>query len=237
MGAGSSGKGGAPAPPDFMGAANSQTQANRPNQTGPFGSINWSQDPNTGAWTQSSALNGPLGAAGSVLQNQAAQQAGQPIPTGQQARDQAINAAYGQATSRLDPQFSQMQTSMEAKLANQGLVPGTQAYDAAMQNFGRERNDAYTSAMNSAIGQGTQAGNMLFQQGLQSAELPYQQMQQLQGLGQQPGYHSAADMLGAMGQAYGGSLNQYGANQAQKNSLMNGISGLASTGAMMAMMA
>jgi len=235
MGAGSSGKGGAPAPPDFMGAANSQTQANRPNQSGPFGSIQWSQDPQTGAWTQTSGLSGPLSSAASNLQNQVANQG--PLPTGQEARDQAINAAYGQATSRLDPQFSQMQTSMQAQLANQGLVPGTQAYDAAMQNFGRQRNDAYTSAMNSAIGQGTQAGNMLFQQGLQSAELPYQQMQQLQGLGQQPGYHSAADMLGAMGQAYGGSLNQYGADQAQKNSLMNGISGLASTGAMMAMMA
>ena len=40
---------------------------------------------------------------------------------------------------------------MEIKLANQGLRPGDQAYDAEMKNLGQERNDAYSSAMNDAI--------------------------------------------------------------------------------------
>ena len=237
----------APAPPDFTGAANAQAQlsnqaiqqqnvANRPNQTGPFSSSQWTQGPN-GQWSQTVGLNGPLGQAASGWENQFAQQAGQPLPSGQQARDQAINAAYGQATSRLDPQFSQMQTSMEAKLANQGLTPGSQAYDAAMQNFGRERNDAYTSAMNSAIGQGTQAGNMIFQQGLESAQLPTQQLGALQGLTQQPGFATSGQaqvpqLLSALAQQYGGELNQYGANQANKNSLMSGLGGLGALGVM-----
>jgi hypothetical protein len=59
-----------PAAPDYTGLANQQAalgkeswnaalQANRPNQQNQFGNLSWSQDPTTGQWTQTSALNQP----------------------------------------------------------------------------------------------------------------------------------------------------------------------------------
>jgi hypothetical protein len=71
-------------------------------------------------------------------------------------RDQVVNALYGQATSRLDPQWQKQQDAFETKLANQGITATSNptAYSAAMQEFGKQRTDAYNTAMNSAIGAG-----------------------------------------------------------------------------------
>lgn len=83
-----------------------------------------------------------------------------------EARKQAFDSAYGQATSRLDPQWQQRESQMETKLLNQGLDPNSEAYKNAMSQLGQQRNDAYTSAQNSAIDQSTAAGNALFNQSL-----------------------------------------------------------------------
>ncbi len=80
------------------------------------------------------------------------------------ARDQAINASYGQATSRLDPMWRQREEASRTQLLNQGLDPSSEAYGNQMGELGRQRNDAYSSAMNSAIGQGAQAGQAVFDQ-------------------------------------------------------------------------
>jgi hypothetical protein len=150
------------------------------------------------------------------------------LPTGMEARDQAITSAYDQATSRLDPMFAQREAQMQARLANQGLDPGSQAADTATGNFGRERNDAYTQALANAIGQGTSAGNTIFQQGLQSQNAPYSQLGQLAGLlggnqGRETQYLNAAQA------GYQGALNQYGADQASKNSGLGGLMNLGGT--------
>jgi hypothetical protein len=89
------------------------------------------------------------------------------VGTGDAARQQAIDAAYGQASSRLDPQWGQREDALRTQLANQGLDIGSEAYQGAMGELGRQRNDAYTSAMNAAIGQGTAAGQAIFGQDMQ----------------------------------------------------------------------
>ena len=48
--------------------------------------------------------------------------------------------------ARLDPQWKQAGEMNDAKLAAQGLQPGTAGYDAAMRNFNVGKNDAYNSA-------------------------------------------------------------------------------------------
>lgn len=210
----------APPMPNFQGAAQqqanasqanvgAQTAANRPDITTPFGGQSWQQGPN-GQWTMQTGFGGPLGQGAAALGQQAADNYSRPfslagipgLTSGQEARDQAINAAMGQATSRLDPQWQQREEGMRTQLLNQGLTPGSEAYDRAMANLGRERNDAYTSAMNAAIGQGTQAGQALFgqslagrQQGVNEAGMQYgmplSQMQGLQSLLQMPGFNAA----------------------------------------------
>jgi hypothetical protein len=61
------------------------------------------------------------------------------------------DAYMNQATSRLDPQWTSRQSDMETQLANMGISRGSPAWDREMANFQRGRNDAYGSAMNSAI--------------------------------------------------------------------------------------
>jgi hypothetical protein len=239
----SGGKGGdAPTAPDFNAAVENQaisskqavgqqTQANRPDQSNAFGATStWEQGP--GGWTQNSSFGGPLGSAVTGLEGQAAANAGQPAMTGEDARTQAINGAYGQATSRLDPQWSQNQEQLQTQLANQGLDPSSEAYQNAMGNFSRSQNDAYTSAMNSAIGQGTAAQATTFGENQAAQMQPYQQLGAIQGLGQQQatpyaGQAQATQYLPAAMAAYQGALQTYGIQQQGKNSSMSGLGGLA----------
>lgn len=171
------------------------------------------------------------------------------LPDAAAARNQAIQANYGQATSRLDPQWNQRLEEEKNQLYAQGLRPGSEAYDREMATFNRNRNDAYTSAMNNAIGQGNQTEATQFgiglqgrQQGiselLQQREQPFNEMQSLLGgqqvgMPQMPGFSQAGvaaspNLLGAGALGYQGALNQYGQQQAGAQSLMNGIGGLAS---------
>jgi hypothetical protein len=227
------GKKNAPAPPDYMGLANQQaafsqqntnqqTLANRPNQSNPYASSTWTQGPN-GEWSQQTAFNGPLAGANASLQQQAANNLSTPfslsslgtLGTGDDARNQAITGAYNQATSRLDPAFQQRENALRTRLQNQGLQEGSAAFKNAMSQFGNERNDAYTSAMNMAIGQGTAAGDSVFrnnlasrQQGLEELlrqrNMPLAEMQQMNALTGMQGFNQAGraetpNLLGAAG--------------------------------------
>jgi hypothetical protein len=234
-GGGKGGKGNQPTIPDFTGAAqeqarqsqefvDAQTRANRPNQQGPFGSSQWTQDPVTGQWTQNVTLTPGLNEAAQSITSGLAQ--GQLDPAAQ--REQAINAAYGQATSRLDPMWAQREQATAAQLANQGLTPGSAAYNAQIQNQNQARNDAYAQAMYNAQ---TGAGNAAFGQSLAANRQPYEQLQALQGLTGQPSFATAGqaqapNVLGALGSMYGAQLGQYGMDQAQKNSKLSGAAGL-----------
>jgi len=77
----------------------------------------------------------------------------------------AQDAAYGQATSRLDPTYNRMQGQLDSKLANQGLSQNSAAYVNAQDSFGRDRADVYNQAAYSAVQAGLQAQNQGFNQG------------------------------------------------------------------------
>jgi hypothetical protein len=229
----------APAPPDYMGLANQQAQqqqtnlnqqtaANRPNQSNPFATSTWQQGPD-GQWSQSTQLSGPLAGLNQSLQQQAAQSMGTPFSlaglpqaqSGDAAREQAINAAYGSATSRLDPMFQQREEATRTHLLNAGFAPGSEGYNREMEGLGRERNDAYSQALSSAIGQGTAAGNALFQQGMQSRQQALEEMLRQRGqafgeLGQLGGL-TGMQGFNAAGQAQAPNLLQAGSMQDQAN--------------------
>lgn len=179
-----------------QGSVNAQTQANRPNQYSPFSSTQWSQGPD-GSWNQSTGFSGPLAGAANSLGTQFANSWAQPMDDGSGARDQAINSAYGQATSRLNPQWAQQGEQMQSQLANQGLDPNSQAYRTASQQFGQQKNDAYSSAMNNAIGQGTAAQQATFNENMQARMAPLQAMQGMYGLANPYGFNSAGNAGGA----------------------------------------
>lgn len=71
-----------------------------------------------------------------------------------QQRQAAEDAAYGRSTSRLDPRYASEANALEIKMRNQGLSPGDQAWDSAMDTFNRAKNDAYEQARFGATSEG-----------------------------------------------------------------------------------
>jgi hypothetical protein len=88
----------------------------------------------------------------------------------QQINQQVSDALYGQATSRLDPQWQQQQQLLQDQLTQQGIPVGSQAYTTAMDNFSRAKNDAYTSAQNAATVSGAQLGQQDYGLALQGRQ-------------------------------------------------------------------
>jgi len=72
--------------------------------------------------------------------------------------------------ARLQPQMQQQRDAQAARLANQGIVQGTKAYENAMRTFNQGQNDLTT---NSQLA-GQQIGQNLFTQGLQGGQFTNQ---------------------------------------------------------------
>ena len=99
-----------------------------------------------------------------------------------------------------------------------------------MASAGRDRNDAYAQAMYNAQ---TGAGNAAYAQSLAGNMQPYQQLQAISGLGRPASFVPAGQadvpqLLSAAMQQYGANLDSYNAQQASKNSKMNGGASLGS---------
>jgi hypothetical protein len=69
-------------------------------------------------------------------------------------RNRMEDNLYGRATSRLDPQWQSRGDDLRAQLYSMGAKEGDPAYDRAMQEFGRDRNDAYQQAQYGATAGG-----------------------------------------------------------------------------------
>lgn len=188
---------GAPAAPDYAGAARQDTLANRPNQSTPYGSSNWTQDPKTGAWSQNTSFAGPLAGLNDTLGKDAASAWSTPLDNGAGARQHAEDAIYGRETARLDPMWASREHDMQTQLANQGTDPNSAAYTKASTDFGRNRNDAYSSALQDAIMGGGQEASRQQQMDLTSRMAPLGAMGNLRSLLQMPGFMGGGSQLGA----------------------------------------
>ena len=175
----------------------------------------------------------------------------QTLSGGDQQKDlqNAENSLYSQQTQYLDPQFQQGQAQLQSQLANQGIPPGSPAYNTAMQNFGLQKQQAYQSAMNQATSGGAAYQAQLANTGLanqaQEAQLYTQQYQEPLNLysslmsGTQPtmpqfsgtNTSSAAptNVLGAYQNAYNGQLNTYNTQVGSNNSATSGLMGIGSS--------
>jgi len=75
---------------------------------------------------------------------------------------------------RLQPQMDIQQKSLDAKLANQGIVAGTEAYNRAKASLGMQQNDLLTQAQLQSQG----IGQNLFNQALQGGQFTNQALTQ-----------------------------------------------------------
>lgn len=104
--------------------------------------------------------------------------------------------------SRIQPQMQIQRQQLDTQLRNQGLVPGTEAYDNAMRVQSQRENDMNTQAMLA----GSQEQSRLFGLGLQARQ---------QAVGETTGQGQFANQ--AESQAYQEALNRAGfGNQAQQ---------------------
>ncbi len=259
-----------------------QTADNRPNQYTPWGASEWIENED-GTWEQTisltneqqQALNDQLNI-GSWRSGLASEMFGRVneefgglmdwdqfgeyernLGTGDEARNQAIQEMYSQATSRLDPMWGQTEEAKMQALRDQGLREGDEAYDTALSNMGNQRTDAYNQAMFSAIRHGGAEGNRVFDMNRNSAafnntvrQSEIAEEMQKRGFtlneinallsGQQiampgmPGFNSAeraagADYFGAANSQFGAEMDVFSAEQAQAQMMMEGVT----SGAMM----
>lgn len=144
-------------------------------------------------------------------------------------RNQA--AAYSQQTAYLDPQYKQQQSDLENKLVQQGVTQNSDAWNRAMDDFGRQRTFDYNNAYNNSFATGLAANNQLYSQGLSSNQNAYAQalanaqfanQAQAQQFGQnatQANFANAAQNQGFGQGLANAQLNNQSASQAFQQSL------------------
>lgn len=173
------------------------------------------------------------------------------------------NAMYNQSMGYLAPQERQQTESQNAQLAAQGATPGSEAWNNAQGNLGRQQTFANQQAVDSAIGAGNQEqatlyglgtqglnnqlnmgnaslqnqmnfGNSSLQNQLAVRNAPISEYEQLQGNGSGGQINAQTpDISGAFGQQYQGALAGYNANTATNNANTQAAAG-AGTSALMA---
>jgi hypothetical protein len=72
--------------------------------------------------------------------------------------------------SRLEPSLARNRVSTETQLVNQGLRPGTEAYDNAIRLLGQQENDQRTQAVLQGIGLDTSANAQGYEQALNTGQ-------------------------------------------------------------------
>lgn len=109
--------------------------------------------------------------------------------TPEEIRNRAEQSIYDRSTSRLDPQWQQTEDDTRSRLMAQGLRPGDAAFDREMENMGRQKQDAYQTAMTESIMGGGQEGQRQYEQMLGSGnfanQASQQALQQQLGIGSQ----------------------------------------------------
>lgn len=233
----------APAAPDPNQVAQSQTKSNiatataqqglnQINQVTPTGSLTYTQtgtNPDgTPKYTATTALSAPQqqllttgqGAEQNLL-NQIQSSSSTPFSLDKATEDQLDTLA----SDRLDPQLAKNQASLQQQLANQGIQPGTEAYNNAMtlnsQSANDQRNQLYLNGYTTAQGVAAQNANMPYQQlgSLQSG----QSANTATNLTSTPSVGVApTDVAGITQQGYQNQLGQY-------NGQMQALGSIAST--------
>jgi hypothetical protein len=259
----------APAAPDYTAAANATasgnldaaraaTAANRVNQVTPYGNLDYSingTDPyGNPTWTATTSLsdvgqqllnnqnNASLGLGSTInaalgqVQNTMGQTFDPNLPSTGMNPGQSYQDAYMQ---RLAPQIAQSRESTQSQLANQGVVPGTKAYDNAMRQQSQKENDLLLGATTQGFGVGQQANQQAYNQALTNYQLPLNTLSALRSGSQvqnpsfvnsaQQATTSGPDLLGAAQMGYNAQMGGFNAQQAAQQGMNSGLMGLGGT--------
>lgn len=161
------------------------------------------------------------------------------------ARQQVQDALYHRETSYLDPQYKQSGEALDSKLANSGIVQGSDAWKSAMQNYGMDRSRDYGAARDSSIINSSgemkanaDAAGVQLSQALALRNEPLNEYNALKAGSQVniPQFGNAQNPTMAntdVGQnywnAYNGRLNGYNGGQQSSNAMLGGLMNLGGT--------
>lgn len=262
------GKSDAPPPPDYAGAAKETaagnleaaqqaTKANRINTYTPYGNLTYAQDPNDpDKWTSTVSLS-PTGQALLDQQNKTSlglgnlQDAatarvgatlGSPMPSAYDPT-KATNNAADLISGRLLPQQQRDRADLETQLANQGIMPGSEAYTRAMDQIGRDQNDARQQAQLQGITLGQSQQGQQYAQEVANRNMPMNELNAIRTGAQvtnptfqqspQQATTSGADMLGAANGLNQYNLGLYNSKVGQQNALLGTAGQLGGAAALM----
>lgn len=231
-----------------VGTAIANTAMGQVDQFTPYGSLTYNQtgtttytDPYTGqsyeiprfsATTQLSPEQQAI-----LTQNQNAQQSlanvaaerGQflegYLPQAGAMTDAIDQKLYDLGSQRLDPRFEQQESDLRTRLAQQGIAPGSEAFNREMTNLSQGRNDAYNQLLLQGRGQAAAEVNMPINQ--ITALLSGSQVQNPNVSMAQPAQMPTTDVAGLIGQNYNQRLGAWQQNQQSRNSLLGGLFGAA----------
>ena len=116
---------------------------------------------------------------------------------------------------RLQPQMAQEKESFDSQMANQGIAPGTQAYENAARVFQQGQNDKLTSAIVGGMQTGLAANQQQFGQNAQQAALANAANQQA--------YSQALQNAQLANQIQQQQFNQASYNQMQPINVINAL--------------
>lgn len=214
-----------------------QAAANRLNQNDAFGnSLTYRQ---TGTDAQGNPIysaNQSLGKLGQQysgglanLGQQYFQTAGQ---TGDLGSEGAFNRAYDYATANLEPRFERARAGADARLINQGLQPGSEAYKNAMGDLALQQNEARNNLVAGLQGQ-------MFNQGLQQRQQTMNELNPGVQFGNtvlNPSYINVpgvnvpqVDMSQLAGLNYQGQMNNYNAEMQNRSGMLGGLASIGGT--------
>ena len=262
----------APAAPDYraaaqetaagnLDAARAATAANRVNQVTPYGNLDYTisgQDPyGNPTWTATTSLSdvgqqllnnqnaaslglgGTINAALGRVQSTMGQEFNPNLPSTGFNPGQSYQDAYMQ---RLAPQLEQNREATQARLANQGIAPGTQAYENAMRQQAQRENDLLLGATTQGFGVGSQANQQAFNQEMTKYNMPLNTLSALRSGSQvqnpsfvnsaQQATTSGADILGAAQMGYNAQMGDFNQKQAAQQNFNQGLMGLGGAGIM-----
>lgn len=249
-------------------AARAATAANRVNQYTPYGSLIYNQDPNAATpdsgWSVTQSLSPiqqqlldqqnqtSLGLSG--LANQGLGYVKDALGNNITAADLPANMVNPGQTgqdalmARFQPQIDQSHAALETQLANQGIVPGSEAYTNAMRTQNQSENDLRSQAALNGISVGQNAQNQQLQLLTALQNQPINMLNAVRSGSQvtNPTFTSVPQQATTAGPDYLGAANSQQANNTglynsqvgsanSNNSATAGLLGTAAMGAMMMM--
>lgn len=242
-------------------AAQAAAAANRVNQNTPYGSLTYSQSGKDAQgnpiWNATTSLSPDqqkiLGYQNQTqiglgqLQGKGLQQVSNALDnpiTSASLPQSMVNAGQtGQDAlmARFQPQIDQSHKALEAQLANQGIMQGSEAYNNAMRTQNQGENDLRSQAALNGINVGNQAQTQALQVQTALQNQPINMLNAVMSGSQvsNPTFQNVAQQATTGGTDYTGAANSqntynmglYNSKVGQQNAMLNAITSLAGTGA------